>query len=101
MGTGMSKSIEKSLAGDQNNVQVYFTAFSRSSTAFGPFGTVSTEEPILEEEPDLTDSTLKGLLEIDGVSSYYSSISNMAEVSSGNKKQRMSPLLVSVRITLL
>ncbi|CYT85539.1 ABC transporter permease [Streptococcus suis] len=86
MGTGMSKSIEKSLAGDQNNVQVYFTAFSRSSTAFGPFGTVSTEEPILEEEPDLTDSTLKGLLEIDGVSSYYSSISNMAEVSSGNKK---------------
>ncbi len=101
MGTGMSKSIEKSLAGDQNNVQVYFTAFSRSSTAFGPFGTVSTEEPILEEEPDLTDSTLKGLLEIDGVSSYYSSISNMAEVSSGNKKQRMLPLQVSVRITLL
>ncbi|WP_024406692.1 ABC transporter permease [Streptococcus suis] len=86
MGTGMSKSIEKSLAGDQNNVQVYFNAFSSSSTAFGPFGTVSTEEPILEEEPDLTDSTLKGLLEIDGVSSYYSSISNMAEVSSGNKK---------------
>ncbi|MFM0819151.1 ABC transporter permease [Streptococcus suis] len=86
MGTGMSKSIEKSLAGDQNNVQVYFTAFSSSSTAFGPFGTVSTEEPILEEEPDLTDSTLKGLLEIDGVSSYYSSISNMAEVGSGNKK---------------
>ncbi|HEL1600831.1 ABC transporter permease [Streptococcus suis] len=86
MGTGMSKSIEKSLAGDQNNVQVYFTAFSSSSTAFGPFGTVSTEEPILEEEPDLTDSTLKGLLEIDGVSSYYSSISNIAEVSSGNKK---------------
>ncbi|MFI3235797.1 ABC transporter permease [Streptococcus suis] len=86
MGTGMSKSIEKSLAGDQNNVQVYFTAFSSSSTAFGPFGTVSTEDPILEEEPDLTDSTLKGLLEIDGVSSYYSSISNMAEVSSGNKK---------------
>ncbi|HEL1550346.1 TPA: ABC transporter permease [Streptococcus suis] len=86
MGTGMSKSIEKSLAGDQNNVQVYFTAFSSSSTAFGPFGTVSMEEPILEEEPDLTDSTLKGLLEIDGVSSYYSSISNMAEVSSGNKK---------------
>lgn len=86
MGTGMSKSIEKSLAGDQNNVQVYFTAFSSSSTAFGPFGTVSMEEPILEEEPDLTDSTLKGLLEIDGVSSYYSSISNMSEVSSGNKK---------------
>ncbi|MFX3842955.1 ABC transporter permease [Streptococcus suis] len=86
MGTGMSKSIEKSLAGDQNNVQVYFTAFSSSGTAFGPFGTASTEEPILEEEPDLTDSTLKGLLEIDGVSNYYSSISNIAEVRSGNKK---------------
>ncbi|HEM6173895.1 TPA: ABC transporter permease [Streptococcus suis] len=86
MGTGVAKSIEKSLAGDQNNVQVYFTAFSSSSTAFGPFGTASTEEPILEEEPDLTDSTLKGLLEIDGVSNYYSSISNIAEVRSGNKK---------------
>ncbi|HEM5423239.1 TPA: ABC transporter permease [Streptococcus suis] len=86
MGTGVAKSIEKSLAGDQNNVQVYFTAFSSSGTAFGPFGTASTEEPILEEEPDLTDSTLKGLLEIDGVSNYYSSISNIAEVRSGNKK---------------
>ncbi|WP_024416584.1 ABC transporter permease [Streptococcus suis] len=86
MGTGVAKSIEKSLAGDQNNVQVYFTASSSSGTAFGPFGTASTEEPILEEEPDLTDSTLKGLLEIDGVSNYYSSISNIAEVRSGNKK---------------
>ncbi|MCE6985713.1 ABC transporter permease [Streptococcus suis] len=86
MGTGVAKSIEKSLAGDQNNVQVYFTAFSSSGTAFGPFGTASTEEPILEEEPELTDSTLKGLLEIDGVSNYYSSISNIAEVRSGNKK---------------
>ncbi|WP_201338209.1 ABC transporter permease [Streptococcus suis] len=86
MGTGVAKSIEKSLAGDQNNVQVYFTAFSSSGTAFGPFGTASTEEPILVEEPDLTDSTLKGLLEIDGVSNYYSSISNIAEVRSGNKK---------------
>ncbi|HHT7662164.1 TPA: ABC transporter permease [Streptococcus suis] len=86
MGTGVAKSIEKSLAGDQNNVQVYFTAFSSSGTAFGPFGTASTEEPILEEEPDLTDSTLKGLLETDGVSNYYSSISNIAEVRSGNKK---------------
>ncbi|CYX14093.1 ABC transporter permease [Streptococcus suis] len=86
MGTGVAKSIEKSLAGDQSNVQVYFTAFSSSGTAFGPFGTASTEEPILEEEPDLTDSTLKGLLEIDGVSNYYSSISNIAEVRSGNKK---------------
>ncbi|MEI4394020.1 ABC transporter permease [Streptococcus suis] len=86
MGTGVAKSVEKSLAGDQNNVQVYFTAFSSSGTAFGPFGTASTEEPILEEEPDLTDSTLKGLLEIDGVSNYYSSISNIAEVRSGNKK---------------
>ncbi|MCB2961632.1 ABC transporter permease [Streptococcus suis] len=86
MGTGVAKSIEKSLAGDQNNVQVYFTAFSSSGTAFGPFGTASTEEPILEEEPDLTDSTLKGLLEIDGISNYYSSISNIAEVRSGNKK---------------
>ncbi|HEL2591221.1 TPA: ABC transporter permease [Streptococcus suis] len=88
MGTGMSKRIEKSLAGDQNNVQVYFTSYIAPEGAgtTGIFGSIGGGEMSMEEEPDLTDSMLKGLLEIDGISNYYVSISNMAEVSSGSKK---------------
>ncbi|MBO4126294.1 ABC transporter permease [Streptococcus suis] len=90
LGTGMSKSIEKALAGDQNNVQVYFSPIvvSDGTTSAGMFGYLGGGggEMSMEEEPDLTDSMLKGLLEIDGISNYYVSISNMAEVSSGNKK---------------
>ncbi|HEM4403156.1 ABC transporter permease [Streptococcus suis] len=88
MGTGMSKSIEKSLAGDQNNVQVYFTNYIAPEGAgtTGIFGSIGGGEVSMEEEPDLTDSMLQGLLEIDGISNYYISNSNMAEVSFGNKK---------------
>lgn len=88
MGTGMSRSIEKSLAGDQNNVQVYFTPYIpvEGAGTTGIFGSIGGGEMSMEEEPDLTDSMLKGLLEIDGISNYYVSISNMAEVSSGSKK---------------
>ncbi|HFI0635198.1 TPA: ABC transporter permease [Streptococcus suis] len=90
LGTGMSKSIEKALAGDQNNVQVYFSPIvvSDGTTSAGMFGYLGGGggEMSMEEEPDLTDSMLKGLLEIDGISNYYVSISNMAEVSSGSKK---------------
>lgn len=88
MGTGMSKRIEKSLAGDQNNVQVYFTSYIAPEGAgtTGIFGSIGGGEMSMEEEPDLTDSMLKGLLEIDSISNYYVSISNMAEVSSGSKK---------------
>ncbi|HEL9637527.1 TPA: ABC transporter permease [Streptococcus suis] len=88
MGTGMSKSIEKSLAGDQNNVQVYFTSYiaPEGAGSTGIFGGIVGGEVSMEEEPDLTDSMLQGLLEIDGISNYYISNSNMAEVSFGNKK---------------
>ncbi|HEL2175759.1 FtsX-like permease family protein [Streptococcus suis] len=88
MGTGMSRSIEKSLAGDQNNVQVYFTPYIpvEGAGTTGIFGSIGGGEMSMEEEPDLTVSMLKGLLEIDGISNYYVSISNMAEVSSGSKK---------------
>ncbi|MGU7999356.1 ABC transporter permease [Streptococcus suis] len=88
MGTGMSKSIEKSLAGDQNNVQVYFTSYiaPEGAGSTGIFGSIGGGEVSMEEEPDLTDSMLQGLLEIDGISNYYISNSNMAEVSFGNKK---------------
>ncbi|HEL1592658.1 TPA: ABC transporter permease [Streptococcus suis] len=88
MGTGMSKSIEKSLAGDQNNVQVYFTPYIpvEGAGTTGIFGSIGGGEMSMEEEPDLTESMLQGLLEIDGISNYYVSINNMAEVSSGSKK---------------
>ncbi|MEG3320821.1 ABC transporter permease [Streptococcus suis] len=88
MGTGMSRSIEKSLAGDQNNVQVYFTPYIpvEGAGTTGIFGSIGGGEMSMEEEPDLTVSMLKGLLEIDGISNYYVSISNIAEVSSGSKK---------------
>ncbi|HEL2412410.1 TPA: ABC transporter permease [Streptococcus suis] len=88
MGNGMSRSIEKSLAGDQNNVQVYFTNYIAPEGAgtTGIFGSIGGGEVSMEEEPDLTDSMLQGLLEIDGISNYYISNSNMAEVSFGNRK---------------
>lgn len=87
LGTGMSKSIEKALAGDQNNVQVYFSPiFGEEEVNSGGFFYTTGGEMSMEEEPDLTDSMLQGLLEIDGISNYYISNSNMAEVSFGNKK---------------
>lgn len=88
LGTGMSKSIEEALAGDQKNIQVYFSPYVQSEevTAIGIFGSIGGGELSMEEEPDLDDSILRGLLEIDGVTNYYSSINNVAEVSFGNKK---------------
>ena len=88
LGTGMSKSIEKALAGDQNNVEVYFMPYTESdeSSSMGFFGSIGGGEMSMEEEPDLTDAMLQGLLEIDGISNYYISLSNTAEVSAGSKK---------------
>ncbi|MGC4386328.1 ABC transporter permease [Streptococcus suis] len=86
MGTGMSKSIEKSLAGDQNNVQVYFTPYIpvEGAGTTGIFGSIGGGEMSMEEEPDLTDTMLKGLLEIDGLSGYYISASSTSTVAAGN-----------------
>lgn len=86
MGNGMSKSVEKSLSGDQNNISVYFTAFSTETATDGLVSYTSSTEVSQEEEPNVTQSMLDGLLEIDGVTNYYISLSNMAEVSSGSKK---------------
>ncbi|BCP63503.1 ABC transporter permease protein [Streptococcus parasuis] len=87
LGSGMSKSIEKALAGDQNNVQVYFSPiFGEEEVNSGGFFYTTGGEMSMEEEPDLTDSMLQGLLEIDGISNYYISFSNTAEVSAGSKK---------------
>ena len=84
LGTGMSKSIEKALAGDQNNVEVYFMPYTESdeSSSMGFFGSIGGGEMSMEEEPDLTDAMLQGLLEIDGISNYYISLSNTAEAVS-------------------
>lgn len=86
LGTGVSKSIEKALAGDQNNVQVYFTPYAASegATSMGMLGSVGGGELSMEEEPDLTDAMLKGLLEIDGLSGYYISASSTSTVAAGN-----------------
>ncbi|MHC3757434.1 ABC transporter permease [Streptococcus suis] len=86
MGTGMSKRIEKSLAGDQNNVQVYFTPYIpvEGAGTTGIFGSIGGGEMSMEEEPDLTDTMLKGLLEIDGLSGYYISASSTSTVAAGN-----------------
>ncbi|HEM6305067.1 TPA: ABC transporter permease [Streptococcus suis] len=86
LGTGVSKSIEKALAGDQNNVQVYFTPYvaSEGAASMGMLGSVGGGELSMEEEPDLTDAMLKGLLEIDGLSGYYISASSTSTVAAGN-----------------
>ncbi|HEM2548338.1 TPA: ABC transporter permease [Streptococcus suis] len=85
MGTGMSKSIEKSLAGDQNNVQVYFTPFvGTEERTSGAFTYTVPGEVSEEQEPDVTDTMLKGLLEIDGLSGYYISASSNSTVAAGN-----------------
>ncbi|HFI0420767.1 ABC transporter permease [Streptococcus suis] len=86
LGTGVSKSIEKALAGDQNNVQVYFTPYvaSEGAASMGMLGSVGGGELSMEEEPDLTDAMLKGLLEIDGLSGYYISSSSTSTVAAGN-----------------
>lgn len=86
MGNGMSKSVEKSLSGDQNNISVYFTPFSTETATDGLVSYTSSTEVSQEEEPNVTQSMLDGLLEIDGITNYYISLSNMAEVSSGSKK---------------
>lgn len=86
LGTGVSKRFEKALAGDQNNVQVYFTPYvaSEGAASMGMLGSVGGGELSMEEEPDLTDAMLKGLLEIDGLSGYYISSSSTSTVAAGN-----------------
>ncbi|NQI69913.1 FtsX-like permease family protein [Streptococcus suis] len=87
MGTGMSKSIEKSLAGDQNNVQVYFTPFVETvERTQGAFTYTVPGEASEEQEPNVTDEMLKGLLEIDGLSGYYISTSTTSPMAAGNKQ---------------
>lgn len=86
MGNGMSKSIEDALGGDQKDVQIFFQPFSTEEETSGLMTYSMTTGVSQEAEPDLTDSMLQGLLNIDGVENYYSSINTMAELSFGAKK---------------
>lgn len=86
LGEGLQKSMEKALAGEQNNVSVHFSPYvNLEEVASGLFNAGFTGEMSMEEEPDLTHSMLQGLLEIDGLSNYYINLSNMGTIEAGNK----------------
>lgn len=86
MGDGMARSLEESLGGDQKDVSVFFQPFSDDSSAGGGFFSAGVSEASDEPEPELTDSMLQGLYSIDGLDSYYTSNSTIAEVSFGSQK---------------
>lgn len=86
LGEGLQKSMEKALAGEQNNVSVHFSPYvNLEEVSSGLFNAGFTGEMSMEEEPDLTHSMLQGLLEIDGLSNYYINLSNMGTIEAGNK----------------
>lgn len=86
LGTGMSTSLEKELAGDKNNVQIYFTNQEMTEQTDGMLTVSSTQEVSDEVEPDLQKATLQGLLEVEGVDNYYTTVNTTAELSAGRKK---------------
>ncbi|MBF0787629.1 MULTISPECIES: ABC transporter permease [unclassified Streptococcus] len=86
LGEGFKRSLSDALAGDRNNVQLYFSNMVTETVQDG-FATHFTESQMIDEpEPTLTDGILKGLLEVDGVSNYYTTNSNNGEISVGAKK---------------
>lgn len=86
MGTGMSTSLEKELAGDKNNIQVYFTNYGTVEETDGAFTFETMEQLSDEVEPVLQHSILQGLLNVEGVDNYYTSVNTSAEMSAGRKK---------------
>lgn len=87
MGAGMSESLANSLGGDNKDVEVYFSTIATEQTSDGGLftGTVY-EEVSQEEEPDLTETILEGLRDIDGLDNYYTTNSTAGEISFGKKK---------------
>ncbi|MER0122700.1 ABC transporter permease [Streptococcus sp. ZJ93] len=86
LGEGFKRSLSEALAGDRNNVQLYFSN-TKTETQQDGLSTYFSETQVTDEpEPTLTDGILKGLLEVDGVSNYYTTNSNNGEVSVGAKK---------------
>ncbi|MGT2910576.1 ABC transporter permease [Streptococcus cameli] len=86
MGHGMSKSLEKALGGDKENVQIYFTTYVTEEVSDGMMTMFNSEEVSQEQEPDLTKKTLDGLLEIDGVKNYYTETNNASPIKYGKKE---------------
>lgn len=103
LGTGMSSSLEKALGGEQQNVQIYFSTSSSTTTTEGIVSETTQETVSDEQEPKLTDTILKGLLSVDGVESYYTTNSTSATVSFGKKEAEntnitgVSPTYFSVK----
>lgn len=85
-GQGMSNSLAEALGGDQKDVQVYFSGQVVEEGSDGLFSYSEITDVLPEEEPELSAPILEGLLDIDGVSNYYTSNSTSAEVSFRNKK---------------
>lgn len=86
LGNGMSSSIAKALSGDQQNVNIYFSNSKTDKTTDGLMTSWTEEQTTEEAEPVLQDSTLKGLLTVDGVENYYTQNGTQAEVAFGSKK---------------
>lgn len=86
LGEGFKRSLSEALAGDRNNVQLYFSNTIGETTQDGLMTQFSESQLTDEPEPTLTDGILKGLLEVDGVSNYYTTNSNNGEISVGAKK---------------
>lgn len=86
MGTGMSESLSNALGGDKKDVNIYFSTMASEDVQDGMLSGTVYEEISQEEEPTLQDATLQGLLDIDGVESYYTTNSTAAEISFGTKK---------------
>ncbi|MGT2799654.1 ABC transporter permease [Streptococcus marmotae] len=86
LGEGFKRSLTDALAGDRNNVQLYFSNTTTESQQSGLFTRLSEKQTTDEPEPIVTDTILKGLLEVDGVSNYYTTNNNNGEISVGAKK---------------
>ncbi|MBF0777363.1 ABC transporter permease [Streptococcus cuniculi] len=86
LGEGVKRSLSKALAGDRNNVQLYFSNTTTETVQDGLSTYFAESQTTDEPEPTLTDGILKGLLEVDGVSNYYTTNNNSSEISVGAKK---------------
>ncbi|MGT2963713.1 ABC transporter permease [Streptococcus acidominimus] len=86
LGEGFKRSLSDALAGDRNNVQLYFSNTTTETHQDGLSTYIAESQMTTEPEPTLTDGILKGLLEVDGVSNYYTTNNNNGEISAGAKK---------------
>lgn len=86
LGEGYRAELSESLAGDRNNVQIYFSNTKQETVQDGGMMYFMETQVTDEPEPVLTDGILQGLLEVDGVTNYYTTNNNSGEISIGPKK---------------